>query len=558
MIEEERDHTPRGIVAKVSHTPHRMPRLPSAGACASSEAPPQEAPVDKETESKKTILIVDDIPDNIEVLRGILFPKYRIKAATSGAKALAIATGDEPPDLILLDIMMPGLDGYEVCAILKNQEKTQSIPVIFVTAKDDAIDEEQGLKSGAVDYITKPINPRIIEARVATHLALRQAMIDLEHQNEILIENVRLREQVDRIMRHDLKTPLTVFLSVPSLLKLRDDLPPDVVESLGMMEKSGYRMLDMINRSMNLFRMESGTYECHPVPVDVAKIARQVRFELGETVNGKSVRFRLEADGKELSDDREFLISGEESLFYSMMANFIKNASEASPDKGTVTVSLAGSPFPSIRIRNAGEIPAEIHGKFLQKYVTHGKTGGTGLGCYSARLMAETMGGTVRFTSSPQDGTTIIVEFRGTASDHRESCQVPVGDLRILAVNENWLVLYSIRDVLRNLGLHQIQLEKTAEGARNFLSKNQPVQLIIFDWAIHGNEQGRFLKWVQSEGKHVAAPLIIITTDPKTVRKETAHLADSADFLGKPLSPILLQQQVEKLLDRMKQLVHRK
>ncbi|HQG27933.1 MAG TPA: response regulator, partial [Candidatus Ozemobacteraceae bacterium] len=192
--------------------------------------------MDTETDNKKTILIVDDIPDNIEVLRGTLFPQYRIKAATSGAKALAIASGDEPPDLILLDIMMPGMDGYEVCSILKGQEKTKSIPVIFVTAKDDPIDEEKGLKIGAVDYITKPINPRIIEARIATHLALRQAMIDLERQNELLIENVRLREQVDRIMRHDLKTPLTVFLSIPSLLKQRTDLPPDVIETIGMME----------------------------------------------------------------------------------------------------------------------------------------------------------------------------------------------------------------------------------------------------------------------------------------------------------------------------------
>lgn len=514
--------------------------------------------MDKEADSKKTILIVDDIPDNIEVLRGILFPQYRIKAATSGAKALAIASGDEPPDLILLDIMMPGLDGYEVCSILKGQEKTRSIPVVFVTAKDDPIDEEKGLKSGAVDYITKPINPRIIEARVATHLALRQAMIDLEHQNEILVENVRLREQVDRIMRHDLKTPLTVFMSIPSLLKLRGDLPADVLESLDMMEKSGYRMMDMINKSMDLFRMESGTYECHPVPVDVAKIARQIRFELGETATGKSVSFRLEADGHDLPDKQEFLMSGETGLFYSMLANLIKNAIEASPAPGTVTVSLVGKPVPGVRIHNAGAIPAEIRGTFLQKYVTHGKKAGTGLGCYSARLMAETMGGTVSFTTSEQDGTTITVAFPETATDHEEQLPVSIGDLRVLAVNANWLVLYSIRDVLRSLGLHQIQLEKSAEEARTFLSKNQPVQLVIFDWSIPGNEAGRFLSWLRAEEKHRTVPLIITTSEPEVLRGKAAGLEESDGLLGKPFSAVQLQTQLERVLDRMKQLVRRR
>jgi len=511
-----------------------------------------------DNEIKKTILIVDDIPDNIEVLRGILFPRYRIKAATSGAKALAIASGDEPPDLILLDIMMPGLDGYEVCTILKNQEKTRSIPVIFVTAKDDPIDEEKGFKSGAVDYITKPINPRIIEARVATHLTLRQAMIDLERQNEVLVENVRLREQVDRIMRHDLKTPLTVFMSIPSLLKLRDDLPPDVVESLDMMEKSGYRMMDMINKSMDLFRMESGTYECHPVPVDIAKIARQIRFELGETATGKSVSFRLEADDHELPDDQEFLMSGETGLFYSMLANLIKNAIEASPDTSTVTVSLFGKPVPGVRIHNDGVIPAEIRDKFLQKYVSHGKKGGTGLGGYSARLMAETMGGTVNFTTSEQDGTTITVAFPGPVASHEEPLPVSTGDLRVLAVNANWLVLYSIRDVLRSLGLHQVQLEKSAEEARNFLSKNKPVQLVIFDWSIPGNESGRFHSWLRAEENHRDIPIVIISSEPAAVREKTAGLEDSDGLLGKPFSTVQLQAQVERVLDRMKQLVRRR
>ncbi len=219
------------------------------------------------SENKPVILVVDDTPANIQILQEILTPSYKVKVATNGEKALRLAKGDDPPDLILLDIMMPGMDGYEVCRILKSEENTRKIPVIFVTAKEETVDEQQGFDVGAVDYITKPVNPPIVASRVAAHLALRQAMVSLEKQNELLRENERLRDQVERIMRHDLKTPLTAFIGIPGLLKRRKDLPADVLETIAMMEKSGYRMLEMINRSMDLYRMETGSYQGLPANV---------------------------------------------------------------------------------------------------------------------------------------------------------------------------------------------------------------------------------------------------------------------------------------------------
>ncbi|HAE38028.1 MAG TPA: two-component system response regulator, partial [Candidatus Riflebacteria bacterium] len=134
----------------------------------------------KDAEDRKTILIVDDVADNIQLLRSILAATYRIKIATSGEKALALTDCSEPPDLILLDVMMPGMDGYEVCREIKRRENTKKIPVIFVTAMEDSTDEEKGFAVGAVDYITKPVTPSIVAARVATHLALRKAFADLE------------------------------------------------------------------------------------------------------------------------------------------------------------------------------------------------------------------------------------------------------------------------------------------------------------------------------------------------------------------------------------------
>lgn len=124
------------------------------------------------TNSKQTILVVDDVPENIEILDGILRSQYKVKAALSGEKALKIAMQADVPDLILLDVMMPDMNGYEVCKQLKEQSHTRNIPVIFVTAMGQIEDEARGFELGAVDYITKPISPAVVRARVRTHLAL--------------------------------------------------------------------------------------------------------------------------------------------------------------------------------------------------------------------------------------------------------------------------------------------------------------------------------------------------------------------------------------------------
>ncbi len=121
---------------------------------------------------KKVILVVDDVPANIDVLSEILRPTYQVKVVTSGAMALKIAMASAPPDLILLDIMMPDMDGYEVCRQLKANAATRNIPVIFVSAMDEVQDETKGFELGAVDYITKPVSSPIVHARVKTHLAL--------------------------------------------------------------------------------------------------------------------------------------------------------------------------------------------------------------------------------------------------------------------------------------------------------------------------------------------------------------------------------------------------
>jgi putative two-component system response regulator len=142
---------------------------------------------------KPTILVVDDMPDNIDLLCEVLASDYRTKVATNGEKALKIAQSDHHIDLILLDIMMPAMSGYQVCRALKANPLTSDIPVIFVTAMSEVEDEKQGLEIGAVDYITKPISPSIVLARVKTQLAMKRMHDFLRDQNTFLVTEVERR-----------------------------------------------------------------------------------------------------------------------------------------------------------------------------------------------------------------------------------------------------------------------------------------------------------------------------------------------------------------------------
>ena len=171
--------------------------------------------------STPRILIVDDEPSNIQVLIAILQRDYTLTVANSGAKALNMATRYPQPNLILLDIMMPDLTGYEVCRHLKENPLTRSIPVVFVTALSEIGNEAKGFELGAVDYITKPVSPAIVRARVKSHLEMQQLTHQLQAQNESLKAALQMRQDLSHMIVHDLRNPLASILLACSLLKIK-------------------------------------------------------------------------------------------------------------------------------------------------------------------------------------------------------------------------------------------------------------------------------------------------------------------------------------------------
>ena len=367
--------------------------------------------------AKQTILIVDDVETDVDALVETLGDDYDIAVALDGPSALEVLR-TQPPDLVLLDILMPEMDGYEVCRRIKAVGATASIPIIFLTALAEIQDKVTGFTLGAVDYITKPFDSLEVKARVTTHLALKAAMERLERQNQLLAEAASLREDVERITHHDLKGPLGAIVSLPQVILTGDNLTEEQRGYLEDIEQAGYKMLNIVNLSLGLLKMEQGVYELSPTPVDLLRVARKVVKELASLQRGRDVSVALRC-GETPADGQVCIpILGEKLLCYSMLTNLLKNAIEHSPMGGSVELSLVRIEDGrcEMRLRNRGETAPDFRERFFEKYATHGKPGGTGLGTYSARLMARTMGGDLVLDATVPGETTLVLRLPATAA----------------------------------------------------------------------------------------------------------------------------------------------
>ena len=223
----------------------------------------------------------------------------------------------------------------------------------------------------------------------------------------------RLKEEIERITRHDLKTPLNGIISLPQLLMMDSNLTAEQHELLQQIRSSGYRMLDMINMSMSLYKMEVGTYELDPQSIDVLPIIYDVLTELNSVIKANQTQTAVLINGSPVTNDSQCMVLGEQLLCYSMFSNLIKNAVEGAGEQGKVVIGLQEDVQQAqIGIWNTGVIPESIQERFGHKYATWGKKMGTGLGVYSARLIAESMNGTFAWHSTPSEGTRLTVALQ--------------------------------------------------------------------------------------------------------------------------------------------------
>jgi len=355
---------------------------------------------------RPTILIVDDTPDNLLLLSQLLRGEYRVRLAQNGAKALEICTSDDPPDLVLLDIMMPDMDGFEVAQRMREHPNSENTPVIFVTAMTSMDARQKGMGLGAVDFITKPIDPDELMPRVRNFMRYVQIRKNLQADYDSMMEVAQLREQVDHITRHDMKGPLAGVLGLVQSMMDDRQASRQQLEQLRLVEETTLQALNMINLSAELFKIETGRFTLQPQPVKIVDILGRIVEMERKTFSEKNLTFAASTDVPAGTSMPQAL--GDGMLCYSIFQNLLKNACEAAPAFSSIFVKVFNQSPLRIVIENTGAVPAEIRERFFDKFVTCGKSGGTGLGTYSAKLLIEAQHGHIELAVSDEANTTSV------------------------------------------------------------------------------------------------------------------------------------------------------
>lgn len=288
----------------------------------------------------ETILIVDDTPANLSVLVETLgLAGYHFTVAEDGEEALA-QTLQSQPDLILLDVMMPGIDGFETCRRLKARPETRDIPILFMTALNETVDKVKAFAAGAVDYISKPIEHDEALARIRTHLALRRLQGELREQ-------IELRQKFMTIAGHDLRNPLFLILLATEMARRQAGTPPNVVRFLETVEESAAQIRRIIDTFLEIRPVSSGP--AGRSTIDVGLLGAAVVRQHEHAAEKKNIRLSLE------SEESLPLANCEAPQAYQAFSNFISNALKFTPAGGQTTVRVRPLPdYVRVEVQDSG------------------------------------------------------------------------------------------------------------------------------------------------------------------------------------------------------------
>jgi two-component system, sensor histidine kinase and response regulator len=383
--------------------------------------------------SRAKIVVVDDTADNLHVLSSMLTERgYDVRGATSGLFALQ-AVKAAPPDLILLDIHMPEMDGYDVCMALKADPQTSKIPVIFISALNEVIDKVKAFSVGGVDYITKPFQIEEVLVRVENQLKLLNMQRQLEHQNEQLQQEVQdrkraeaslkemleLREDLSRMIVHDLRNPLTTILLYSDFLLRRGELQDRARQSAEVIQSTAQQLESMINDLLVMAKMESGKLVLNCTQVNLNHLAMEVIENLQPIAEQK----KIEIISQFPEDNQPIAIDF--NLFRRVLDNIISNAIKFSPPESRVMIQItypssetaAESSFKQARICVTDQglgINEELQQHIFEKYTIGNFVKGIpqiGLGLAFCKMVIEVHSGTILIENNQPQGSIFTIEI---------------------------------------------------------------------------------------------------------------------------------------------------
>jgi CheY-like chemotaxis protein len=360
--------------------------------------------------SASRILVVDDHPVSRKLLETMFADDYQVSTASDGALALAQCQTDPLPDLILMDVLMPGLDGFEVVRSLRAQPRSANVPVIFVTGLNDDEARLKGMELGAVDFVSKNADPKALRARVRNFIQFVDLRRKLQLDYDAMLDAARMREDADNMTRHDLKGSLAGILGMLQSLAEDDSMAPQHAAQLRLVQQTAEQVINMVSLSGELYKIEMGRFKLKPVAVDIGEILHRLVDLSRAGFADKQLTIAVDTDspvGTELPQ-----VQGDALLCYSLFQNLLKNACEAAPPGSRVEVLLRDESPLRILINNLGAVPSDMRERFFDKFATSGKTGGSGIGTYSAQLLVRAQHGSISMaTDEANNCTTLTVSL---------------------------------------------------------------------------------------------------------------------------------------------------
>lgn len=365
-------------------------------------ASPEDLP-----DSVPSILLVDDTAENLRLLAGMLATRgFDARPVTNGPDALD-AIAHEPPDLILLDVNMPGMNGFEVCTRIRERPEWQDIPVIFLTALTDVSDKVKGFAAGGVDYITKPFQLEEVLARVTSHLALRKARRDLERTVQQLRETEQLRDDLTHMIVHDLRSPLTSLLMQLSLVRM--DVEGEIANSVDEASASAQRLSDLASTLLDVSRLEEGKMPINRAPTDLVKLAGEVRAGLEKMESDRVI---------DLIAPGPVIASCDVGLIRRVLENLVSNGIKHSPTGGKLSIQVKSLPGRTrVAVQDEGQgVPMEARQRIFQKFGAAAVRKdrayhSVGLGLAFCKLAVEAHGGTIGVEDATPHGSVFAFEL---------------------------------------------------------------------------------------------------------------------------------------------------
>ncbi len=519
-----------------------------------------------ENTSKGNILAVDDKQENLHILITILGEQgYDVFPARSGTQALS-AVRSNKPDLILLDIMMPDMNGFEVCEQLKADEQTRDIPIIFLSALSETLDKIKAFSFGGVDYITKPFQVKEVLARIETHLSLQRLQKSIKEKNELLEQEIVERKRAEEAaqvanqaksaflanMSHELRSPLNAILGFAQVMKRSQRLDPENQENLAIISRSGEHLLTLINQVLDLSKIEAG-----------GTTINESKFDLYALLNDLEDMFRIKADEKHLqlnfyhdSNLPQHIIADEIKL-RQVLINLLNNALKFTQNGGVTLRArekpisdkgVAYKPLFHFEIEDTGPGIASNELTTLFEAFVQTSTGkqiseGTGLGLAISHQFVQLMGGELTVSSEFGEGSTFEFSLQcqlAEATDVKKTTfekevialESNQSSYRILIVDDKWTNRQLLIKLLNPLGF-ELREAENGEEAIEIWEKWEP-HLIWMDMRMPVMDGFEATRQIKAHSKGQATAIIALTAS--VLEEERVVILDAGcdDFLRKP------------------------